>query len=304
MEPDILAAAGDPGTARETSIGANTVQSEGSPKVETPPEITKAQLARLHSVTAHAPMTPRVRTHAGGFANGHARPRTAASGQWRTASASSAVPAVLPFETPRPEGLYLRLGKRAIDLLGAVLALVVLSPVILVLALLVKLTSPGPVFYRSTRIGRGGRPFTFIKLRSMVQDAEYKRRQLKHLNEADGPVFKIARDPRITPIGRFLRTTSLDEVPQFWNVLRGDMSLVGPRPPIAEEVAQYEPWQLRRLDVRPGITCLWQISGRSRIGFQEWMRLDLEYIRHQSLRLDLKILLRTIPAVLSREGAY
>jgi lipopolysaccharide/colanic/teichoic acid biosynthesis glycosyltransferase len=187
---------------------------------------------------------------------------------------------------------------------GAAAALLLLSPVILVLAALVKLTSPGPVFYRSTRIGRGGRPFTFIKLRSMVQDAELKRRQLKHLNEADGPVFKIARDPRITPIGRFLRTTSLDEVPQFWNVLRGDMSLVGPRPPIAEEVAQYEPWQLRRLDVRPGITCLWQISGRSRIGFQEWMRLDLEYIRHQSLRLDLKILLRTIPAVLSREGAY
>jgi exopolysaccharide biosynthesis polyprenyl glycosylphosphotransferase len=217
---------------------------------------------------------------------------------------SSAAPAVLPFETPHPEGIYLRVGKRAIDLVGAVLALVILAPLILLLALLVKLTSPGPIFYRSTRIGRGGRPFTFIKLRSMVQDAEYKRRQLKHLNEADGPVFKIARDPRITPIGRFLRTTSLDEVPQFWNVLRGDMSLVGPRPPIAEEVAQYEPWQLRRLDVRPGITCLWQISGRSRIGFQEWMRLDLEYIRHQSFRLDLKILLRTIPAVLSREGAY
>ena len=304
MEPDILASAGDPGTARETSIGANTVQSEGSPKVETPPDIAKAQSVRLHSVTAHAPVTPRVRTHTGGFANGHARPRTAVTGLWRTAPSSSVTPAVLPFETPLPEGLYLRAGKRAIDLVGAVLALVILAPVILVLALLVKLTSPGPVFYRSTRIGRGGRPFTFIKLRSMVQDAEYKRRQLKHLNEADGPVFKIARDPRITPIGRFLRTTSLDEVPQFWNVLRGDMSLVGPRPPIAEEVAQYEPWQLRRLDVRPGITCLWQISGRSRIGFQEWMRLDLEYIRHQSFRLDVKILLRTIPAVLSREGAY
>jgi lipopolysaccharide/colanic/teichoic acid biosynthesis glycosyltransferase len=124
------------------------------------------------------------------------------------------------------------------------------------------------------------------------------------MNEADGPVFKIARDPRITGIGRFMRSTSLDEVPQFWNVLKGDMSLVGPRPPIPQEVAQYEPWQLRRLDVLPGLTCLWQISGRSRIGFQEWMRLDLEYIKHQSISMDLKILLRTIPAVLSREGAY
>jgi lipopolysaccharide/colanic/teichoic acid biosynthesis glycosyltransferase len=124
------------------------------------------------------------------------------------------------------------------------------------------------------------------------------------LNECDGPVFKICRDPRITRIGRFLRTTSIDEIPQFLNVLRGEMSLVGPRPPIPEEVAQYEPWQMRRLDVRPGITCLWQISGRSRVGFQEWMRLDLEYIKHQSFWLDMKILARTVPAVLSREGAY
>jgi exopolysaccharide biosynthesis polyprenyl glycosylphosphotransferase len=215
-----------------------------------------------------------------------------------------AIPAVLPFETPEPQGLYLRHGKRLVDVVGALCALLVLSPVIAVLAVIVRLTSRGPVFYRSTRIGRGGRPFTFYKLRSMVKDADLKRQHLTHLNEADGPVFKMARDPRITSIGRFMRSTSLDEVPQFWNVLTGDMSLVGPRPPIPQEVAQYEPWQLRRLDVRPGLTCLWQISGRSRIGFQEWMRLDLEYIRHRSLALDLKILLRTIPAVLSREGAY
>jgi lipopolysaccharide/colanic/teichoic acid biosynthesis glycosyltransferase len=138
----------------------------------------------------------------------------------------------------------------------------------------------------------------------MVLNADRKKHTVAHMNEAEGPVFKIARDPRITRIGRLLRTTSLDEIPQFYNVLIGDMSLVGPRPPIPSEVSQYEPWQLRRLDVRPGITCLWQISGRSRIGFHEWMRLDLEYIKHQSLALDLKILLRTIPAVLSREGAY
>src|SRR5262249_18896769 len=238
------------------------------------------------------------------FANGHVRPRLATPNRWRVPAESSTSAGVLPFETPADEGVYLRAGKRLVDVIGAALALLVLSPVVLALAILVRLTTSGAVFYRSKRIGRGGREFTFYKLRSMVKDAHARRGHLTHLNEADGPVFKIARDPRITPIGRFMRTTSLDEVPQFWNVLRGDLGLVGRRPPIPEEVAQYEPWQLRRLDVRPGLTCLWQISGRSRIGFQEWMRLDLEYIRHRSLALDVKILLRTIPAVLSREGAY
>lgn len=260
---------------------------------------------RVHAVTAHEAVTPRARVH-GGYSNGHARPRATVPAKWQVVPplASSATPLVLPFEAPAAQGLYLRGGKRCLDVIGAVCALALLAPVIAVLAVIVRLTSRGPVFYRSTRIGRGGQPFTFYKLRSMVKDADLKRQHLTHLNEADGPVFKIARDPRITPIGRFMRSTSLDEVPQFWNVLKGDMSLVGPRPPIPEEVAQYEPWQLRRLDMRPGLTCLWQISGRSRIGFQEWMRLDLEYIRHRSLLLDLKILLRTIPAVLSREGAY
>jgi len=245
-------------------------------------------------------------THPHGYSNGHARPRGGAHGAWaqaRLAVASAATP-VLPFETPAAEGLYLRFGKRLLDIVGAFVALLLGAPLLAFLALLIKLESRGPVIYRSTRIGRGGRPFHFYKLRSMVQDADRQRHEIAHMNEADGPVFKIERDPRITRIGRLLRSTSLDEIPQFYNVLIGDMSLVGPRPPIPSEVAQYEPWQLRRLDVRPGITCLWQISGRSRIGFQEWMRLDLEYIKHQSLRLDLKILLRTIPAVLSREGAY
>ncbi len=248
--------------------------------------------------------------HAGngtnGYANGHARPRTGAHGVWNGVRASSApVPAhVLPFETPRAEGFYLRFGKRFLDVAGSAVALLFAIPVMAVLAVLIRLESRGPVFYRSVRIGRGGRPFVFFKLRSMVKDADRTKHHIEHMNECDGPVFKIERDPRVTRIGRFLRSTSLDELPQFYNVLIGDMSLVGPRPPIPEEVAQYEPWQLRRLDVRPGITCLWQISGRSRIGFQEWMRLDLEYIRHQSLALDLKILVRTLPAVLSREGAY
>ena len=199
---------------------------------------------------------------------------------------------------------YLRLGKRWLDFAGAMLGLVLAAPVLLVAAIAIKLESNGPVLYRSKRIGRGGKPFTFFKLRSMVDGADNHRHHLTHLNETDGPVFKMSRDPRVTRVGRFLRTSSLDELPQLFNVLRGDMSLVGPRPPIAEEVVQYEPWQFRRLEVRPGLTCLWQISGRSRIGFQEWMRLDLEYIRQQSFWLDIRILLRTIPAVLSREGAY
>jgi lipopolysaccharide/colanic/teichoic acid biosynthesis glycosyltransferase len=302
MEPDILASAADPRPTTGPWLDAKAVQSEESTKVETPSDIPNPRAARLHAVSAHHPALPRVRSHAGGFASGHVRPRAAAPTTWR--GATEGATSILPFETPADEGVYLRAGKRFVDVVGATLALIVLAPVILLLSIIIRLTTHGPVFYRSKRIGRGGREFTFYKLRSMVKDAHAKRDHLHHLNEADGPVFKIANDPRITPIGRFMRSTSLDEVPQFWNVLRGDMSLVGPRPPIPEEVAQYEPWQLRRLDVRPGLTCLWQISGRSRIGFQEWMRLDLEYIRHRSLKLDFKILVRTIPAVLSREGAY
>jgi lipopolysaccharide/colanic/teichoic acid biosynthesis glycosyltransferase len=144
----------------------------------------------------------------------------------------------------------------------------------------------------------------FYKFRSMVDGAHESRNFLLHLNEVQGPVFKIADDPRITRVGRYLRRTSIDELPQLVNVLRGDMSLVGPRPPIPEEVEKYEPWQRRRLSVKPGITCLWQISGRSRLGFEEWMRLDIVYIQSCSFLLDMKILLRTIPAVLSRDGAY
>ncbi len=273
------------------------------------PRSARGPLGVTPAVTRPRPVngTPHAPTNGHGYANGHARPRASAHGVWaagRPASPPATAAQVLPFEAPRQEGFYLRFGKRCLDVAGAALALVVSAPVVAVVAALIKLESHGPVFYRSVRIGRGGRPFVFYKLRSMVKDADRRRDHIAHMNEADGPVFKIARDPRVTRIGRFLRTTSLDELPQFYNVLVGDMSLVGPRPPIPQEVAQYEPWQLRRLDVRPGITCLWQISGRSRIGFQEWMRLDLEYIRHQSLALDLKILARTLPAVLSREGAY
>jgi lipopolysaccharide/colanic/teichoic acid biosynthesis glycosyltransferase len=260
------------------------------------------------SVHALSPSSP-----AHGFVNGTTHPGThpaAAIAAWSSPVSASAgaglahSPATVLAAHLEPRGYYLRHGKRLLDVLGAGLALILHAPLLLLAALAIKLESRGPVFYRSTRIGKNGRPFTFLKLRSMVDGADRVRHHVQHLNEAEGPIFKISNDPRVTRVGRFLRVTSIDEIPQFFNVLRGEMSLVGPRPPLPAEVAQYEPWQLHRLDVLPGITCLWQISGRSRIGFQEWMRLDLEYIRHQSLKLDLKILLRTIPAVLSREGAY
>lgn len=204
----------------------------------------------------------------------------------------------------RDTGFYQRFGKRLLDLLVCSAALILLLPLFLVIAIAIKLDTPGPILYRSCRVGRGGRTFKFYKLRSMIEGAEHHRSLIAHLNEVSGPVFKIARDPRITRVGKFLRRTSLDELPQLINVLIGDMTMVGPRPPIPEEVKQYEPWQLRRLSVRPGITCLWQISGRSRLSFDEWMRLDMEYIDRRSFGLDVKILFRTIPAVVSGQGAY
>lgn len=208
----------------------------------------------------------------------------------------------VPIEPDR--GFYLRYGKRGLDLFLGGLAALLLLPLFGLCALAIKLDTPGPVIYCSPRVGRGGKVFTFYKLRSMVHGADKTRQQIAHLNEVSGPVFKIAQDPRITRVGRILRRSSVDELPQIANVLKGEMSLVGPRPPIPDEVAQYEPWQLRRLSVTPGITCLWQVSGRSRLGFDEWMRLDKEYVERRSFVLDLKILMKTIPAVLGGRGAY
>jgi lipopolysaccharide/colanic/teichoic acid biosynthesis glycosyltransferase len=200
--------------------------------------------------------------------------------------------------------LYRRGGKRVLDVLVALLALPFALPVVAVAALLIKLDSPGPVFHRAIRVGRGGRKFAFLKLRSMQQDAEELRGLLLHLNQAQGPAFKLHNDPRVTRVGKLLRKTSLDELPQLWHVLKGDMSLVGPRPPFPEEVEKYEPWMLKRLSVRPGLTCLWQIRGRSDLSFEEWMRLDIEYVDRCSFLLDVKILVLTVPAVLSARGAY
>jgi exopolysaccharide biosynthesis polyprenyl glycosylphosphotransferase len=202
-----------------------------------------------------------------------------------------------------PENEYLLLLKRVLDFLMALALLVVLSPVLLILALLIKLTSAGPVLYRQTRCGLGGRKFTLYKFRSMRADAELRRQELVTLNEMDGPVFKITNDPRCTALGRFMRKFSLDELPQLFNIFKGDMSFVGPRPPLPEEVEKYEPWQRRRLRMQPGLTCLWALEGRSRLSFRRWMELDLEYIDHWSPSLDWKILLKTIPVVLLGRGA-
>jgi len=204
-----------------------------------------------------------------------------------------------------PDGtLYLRLFKRVLDVAVSGLGIVLSFPLACLIALVIKLDSPGPVLFRQVRVGQGGNPFVFYKFRSMFAGAEGIKRDFLHLNEMDGPVFKLFNDPRITRVGRLLRKSSLDELPQLYNVFIGDMSLVGPRPPVPEEVRLYKPWQMRRLAVKPGITCLWQVSGRSCIGFDEWMRLDIQYIQNRSFLLDMRILARTIPAVISGRGAY
>jgi exopolysaccharide biosynthesis polyprenyl glycosylphosphotransferase len=194
--------------------------------------------------------------------------------------------------------------KRAMDIVGSLFALVLISPVLLIAALAVALTSAGPVFFVQERIGRDGRPFRMYKFRSMTKDAVERRIHHEDANELSGPIFKIRSDPRITPVGRILRKLSIDEMPQLVNVLRGDMSLVGPRPPLPGEFRRYGPREMQRLSVTPGMTCSWQVSGRSEIDWDEWVELDLQYIRTWSLLLDVKLLLLTIPAVLSGRGAY
>src|SRR5262245_22311695 len=310
MEPNISATPSSP-----------VADANGRPEVKEPRSVTGENGYAAKPANGSQAVLARTNGHANGHgsahSNGHAHARVAVESPARTSAPWRALAGPVQSDvagrysmapaTTLPvagDGFYTRFGKRAVDLVGATIALVISAPLMLLAALAIKIETHGPVLYRSTRVGRGGRPFTFYKLRSMVNGADRHRHHLSHLNECDGPVFKISRDPRVTVVGRFLRTTSLDELPQLWNVLRGDMSLVGPRPPIPDEVSHYQPWQMRRLDVRPGLTCLWQIMRRSRIGFEEWMRLDLEYIQRRSFRLDFRILLRTIPAVISREGAY
>lgn len=195
--------------------------------------------------------------------------------------------------------------KRLADIILSAAGLLVLSPLFAAIALAVKLTSPGPAIFTQTRVGRYGRHFKFYKFRSMYIDAEERKAELKDCNESgDGVIFKMRDDPRITRVGRFLRRTSLDELPQLWNVLKGDMSIVGPRPPVPDEVREYTLEDRKRLDVIPGITCLWQIMGRSEIPFHEQVRLDKEYILASSVWKDIVILIKTIPAILGGRGAY
>lgn len=193
--------------------------------------------------------------------------------------------------------------KRAIDIVGAAAGVLISAPILALAALAIRLDSKGPILFRQSRCGRNGRRFEMLKLRTMVVDAEEQKASLAQQNEMSGPVFKIRHDPRITPVGRWLRKWSIDELPQLWNVLRGEMSLVGPRPPTPDEVLQYQGTDRRRLSMRPGLTCLWQISGRNDVSFEQWMRLDLDYIDHWSLASDLRIILATVPAVFFGRGA-
>jgi exopolysaccharide biosynthesis polyprenyl glycosylphosphotransferase len=194
--------------------------------------------------------------------------------------------------------------KRVFDIGLSAVSLLLFLPLLACIAAMIRITSPGPVFFSQTRCGLGGRRFTLYKFRSMINNAEQMRAELHQLNELDGPVFKISEDPRVTPVGRWLRRFSLDELPQLWNILRGDMSFVGPRPAVPEEVEQYEDWQRRRLRMRPGLTCIWVLEGRNQVDFNRWMQLDLTYIDNWSLWLDVKIFLRTIPIVITGRGAY
>jgi exopolysaccharide biosynthesis polyprenyl glycosylphosphotransferase len=210
---------------------------------------------------------------------------------------------LLSFSTT-PTNEAIMFVRRILDVVLALVILVIFGPLVMLpTAILIKLTSPGPVLFKQKRCGLNGRVFTMYKFRSMVDNAEQLRVEMEAFNEMDGPVFKFSRDPRITTIGKIIRRRSIDELPQLFNVFQGHMSLVGPRPPIPQEVARYERWQRRRLSMKPGMTCLWQISGRNEVSFEDWMKLDLTYIDNWSLLLDLKILLKTVPVVLLGRGA-
>ena len=211
---------------------------------------------------------------------------------------------VVTIRSGPPDGWQL-IAKRMIDILGSIVLLVLLTPLFVVIAGLVKIGSPGPVFFRQERIGFNKRHFWILKFRTMVMEAEQQQQALERFNEVNGPAFKIMNDPRITRIGKFLRRFSLDELPQLFNVLVGEMSLVGPRPLPVRDVQRIAiQWHRRRFSIKPGLTCLWQVNGRSTVNFENWVRMDLDYIDKWSLGLDARILLKTIPAVLKGSGAY
>ena len=196
------------------------------------------------------------------------------------------------------------ISKRAIDIIGAGSGLLLLSPVIAIVACAVKFTSKGPIFFSQKRVGKNGKLFDMYKFRSMVVNAEELKEKLAHQNEMSGPMFKMKDDPRVTKIGKFIRKTSIDELPQLWNVLKGDMSLVGPRPSLPKEVKQFEKWMYKRLTVKPGLTCYWQVSGRNNIDFEDWMKLDISYVDDRNLWIDIKLIFKTVGVLFGDKNAH
>lgn len=207
------------------------------------------------------------------------------------------------IEIKRKESAIYNMSKRTLDIIASTLGLIILSPILLVVAILIKLESRGPAIFSQKRIGLNKKEFKMYKFRSMVQNAEELKEKLAKENEMSGPMFKMKNDPRVTKVGRFIRKTSIDELPQLINVLKGEMSLVGPRPSLPKEVSKFEPWMLKRLSVKPGLTCYWQVSGRNNIDFEDWMKLDLQYVNDRSFWLDLKLILKTATVLFGDKNA-
>ncbi|WP_418223280.1 sugar transferase [Clostridium isatidis] len=208
------------------------------------------------------------------------------------------------IQVRKRQNIFYEVFKRALDFLAALLGLILLSPIFLVVSILIKLESEGEVIFSQTRIGLNGKEFKMYKFRSMVKNAEELKAKLAAQNEMSGPMFKMKDDPRVTKVGKFIRKTSIDELPQLINVLKGDMSLVGPRPSLPKEVEKFEPWMLQRLEVKPGLTCYWQVSGRNNIDFEDWMKLDLQYVEDRNFLLDLKLIFKTFFVLFGDKNAY
>ncbi|EEH96849.1 sugar transferase [Clostridium tertium] len=194
----------------------------------------------------------------------------------------------------RDNRLIYNLSKRIIDIIGSLIGLILLSPILIIVGILIKFESKGPIVFTQKRVGKDGKEFDMYKLRSMVVNAEEIKEKLKEQNEMSGPMFKMKDDPRITKVGKFIRKTSIDELPQLVNILKGDMSLVGPRPSLPNEVKEFETWMLKRLNVKPGLTCYWQVMGRNNIDFEDWMKLDVKYVNERSFWLDIKLIFKTV----------
>lgn len=211
----------------------------------------------------------------------------------------------LGFESEATRGFsFYEAIKRLIDITCSFVGILVLSPLFIIIAIIIKFTSKGPVFFSQKRVGKYGREFDMYKFRSMVVNAEELKEKLAAQNEMSGPMFKMKDDPRVTKVGKFIRKTSIDELPQLWNILKGDMSLVGPRPSLPKEVAQFEDWMHKRLEVKPGLTCYWQVSGRNNIDFEDWMKLDIKYVDERNLWIDIKLIFKTVGVLFGDKNAH